>query len=494
MTFKITMKKLKTIFFVLTIFYLILLIPESQSDKIEVAKRTMFIWDKDSLWHLLEDNFVKAKVIGCKNLNNQIGERLIDFSNKLNLIEKSELNPDAQMFDSLLNIIFQTAPLIGACTDSSVRYIDLIAQMRQIMKIKSKQWDPDKQAVRNTLYKLIYGGRAAVEEIILQSDKKDTPLLTYENDERSATPYTTFLGVKLHSGDILLSRGGAPTSALISRGSDYPGNFSHVALVHVDSKTNIASIIEAHIEVGVAISSLEDYMNDKKLRVMVLRMRSDLTEMIADPMLPHKAATASLKRALNEHIPYDFEMNYNNTDKLFCSEVASSEYKNLGINLWMGKSTISSIGTAKLLSGFGVQNFETQEPSDLEYDPQLSIVAEWRDLETLYQDHVDNAVVDAILEWSENGKEIEIDWYLLPIVRIVKLYSAILNLFNVAGPIPEGMSATSALRHEAFKTFHSSIKINVMEQAKKFKNLNGYIPPYWRLLEFARMQTENLKD
>lgn len=488
------MKKLKTIFFVLTVFYLILLIPESQSDKIKVANRSMFIWDKDSLWHLLEDNFVKAKEIGCDNLNNQIGERLIDFSNTLNLIEKSELKPDDQMFDSLLSIIFQTAPLIGACTDSSERYIDLNAQMRQIMKLKSKQWDPDKQAVRNALYKLIYGGRAAVEEIILQSGKKDSHQLTYENNEKSATPYTTFLGVKLHSGDILLSRGGAPTSALISRGSDYPGNFSHVALVHVDSKTNIASIIEAHIEVGVAISSLEDYMNDKKLRVMVLRMRSDLTEMIADPMLPHKAATASLKRAVNEHIPYDFEMNYDNPDKLFCSEVASSEYKNLGINLWMGKSTISSLGTAKLLSGFGVKNFETQEPSDLEYDPQLSIVAEWRDLETLYQDHVDNAVVDAILEWSEEGNEIEIDWYLLPIVRIVKLYSAILNLFNAAGPVPEGMSATSALRHEAFKTFHSSIKINVLEQAKKFKNLNGYTPPYWRLLEFARMHTENQKD
>jgi hypothetical protein len=488
------MKKLKTIFFVLTVFYLILLIPESQSDKIKVANRSMFIWDKDSLWHLLEDNFVKAKEIGCDNLNNQIGERLIDFSNTLNLIEKSELKPDDQMFDSLLSIIFQTAPLIGACTDSSERYIDLIAQMRQIMKLKSKQWDPDKQAVRNALYKLIYGGRAAVEEIILQSGKKDSHQLTYENNEKSATPYTTFLGVKLHSGDILLSRGGAPTSALISRGSDYPGNFSHVALVHVDSKTNIESIIEAHIEVGVAISSLEDYMNDKKLRVMVLRMRSDLTEMIADPMLPHKAATASLKRAVNEHIPYDFEMNYDNPDKLFCSEVASSEYKNLGINLWMGKSTISSLGTAKLLSGFGVKNFETQEPSDLEYDPQLSIVAEWRDLETLYQDHVDNAVVDAILEWSEEGNEIEIDWYLLPIVRIVKLYSAILNLFNAAGPVPEGMSATSALRHEAFKTFHSSIKINVLEQAKKFKNLNGYTPPYWRLLEFARMHTENQKD
>ncbi|MCK7517746.1 MAG: hypothetical protein MZV64_08555 [Ignavibacteriales bacterium] len=43
-------------------------------------------------------------------------------------------------------------------------------------------------------------------------------------------------------------------------------------------------------------------------------------------------------------------------------------------------------------------------------------------------------------------------------LEATKLYSVLLNQFNEAGPIPEGMSATSALRHEAFKTFHNSIK------------------------------------
>lgn len=487
------MNKIRIALVTLIALYLILLIPEPALDNIKIAQRTQFVWGRDSVWHSLEEHFIKAKESGCNNISNQIGDRLIELTETLEHIKKQDFAPDDKIFESLMEIIFQTAPLIGACPDSSARYIELITQMRQIVKDKSKYWNPNEQVTRNTLYKLIYGGRAAVEEIILQSDKKDTPLLTYENDEPSVTPFTTFLGVKIHSGDILLSRGGAPTSALISRGSDYPGNFSHVALVYVDPKTSTVSIIEAHIEVGVAIATLEDYMKDKKLRVMVLRLRNNLPELIADPMLPHKAATASLKRALNEHTPYDFEMDYKNFNKLFCSEVASSEYKKLGIDLWMGKSTISSMGTAKLLSGFGVKKFETQEPSDLEYDPQLSVVAEWRDLETLYKDHVDNAVVDAILEWSEEGNEIAIDWYMLPIVRPVKLYSVILNLFNYAGPIPEGMSATSALRHEAFKTFHSSIKKVVLDKAEKFKKQNDYPPPYWRLLEFARSQLQNLK-
>ena len=37
----------------------------------------------------------------------------------------------------------------------------------------------------------------------------------------------------------------------------------------------------------------------------------------------------------------------------------------------MGISRISSPGVARWLAAFGVRRFETQEPSDLEYDPQL---------------------------------------------------------------------------------------------------------------------------
>jgi len=480
------MKKLKIISVVIIIIYLILLIPELGQNEIEVAQQTQFVWDSDSLWNFLEKSFTDADKSGCDSLSVKIGSMLNEFSKVLDSAEKQNLKPDDKIFESLLNTIFYTAPLIAACPDSSSRYIELISIMRQLVKDKSRNWNPEEQVTRNILYKLLYGSRAAVEEIILQSDENTTPSLTYGLEEPSVTPFTTFLGVKMHSGDILISRGGAPTSALISRGNDYPGNFSHVAFLYVDPETNIPSIIEAHIEIGVVASSLDDYIKDKKLRVMVLRLRSDLPKLIADPMIPHKAAKTLLDRTLKEHIPYDFEMDYKNNNKLFCSEVASSAYKDLGINIWMSNSTISSVSTAQLLAGFGVKNFETQEPSDLEYDPQISVVAEWRDIKTLYNDHIDNAVVDAILEWTEEGKDIEIDWYMLPIVRTVKLYSVILNMFDKVGPVPEGMSATSALRHEAFKDFHTQIKSHVLSKAENFISVNGFTPPYWRLLEFAR--------
>lgn len=270
---------------------------------------------------------------------------------------------------------------------------------------------------------------------------------------------------------------------MIARGNDYPGNFSHIALVHIDEKTNLISIIESHIERGVVVSSLDAYLKDTKLRIMVLRLRSDLIK--NNPMLPHKAAEYLLNLTKVKHIPYDFEMNYKDSEKQFCSEVASSAYKKFGITLWTGSSTISSKGTRNWLAAFGVKFFETQEPSDLEYDPQLSVVAEWRDPETLYKDHMDNAVTDVMLEEADSGKILSYDWYALPLGRIMKLYSSILNLFSSEGPVPEGMSAEAALKNIKYSEFHSRIKENLNMLAGIFKTQQSYIPPYWELVKLA---------
>src|SRR5207244_1880859 len=85
-------------------------------------------------------------------------------------------------------------------------------------------------------------------------------------------------------------------------------------------------------------------------------------------------------------------------------------YGELGVRLWTGLSTISAPGLRRWLSAFGVRHFETQEPSDLEYDPQLVVVAEWRDAGALMQDHIDNAAIDAMLEGAQRGDGFSSTW------------------------------------------------------------------------------------
>ena len=478
----------------LSALYFVLLIPERKPPAPVGAGRHSFSWDRDAFWLSLERQFQEARVTGCEALAARIDAVASLVGRQLDAMAADELAPGDANFDALETNLFLLAPMVAACPKQLPGYLQLYTRTREAVKRQSEHWDMESVEARERIYRLLFGGRAALEEVMLQAPDGLLPAMLAGADEPSGTPATNVLGVRIHSGDILVSRGGAPTSALIARGNDFPGNFSHIALAHVDKKTRAISVIEAHIEKGVVVSSFVDYLADKKLRVMALRLRSDLPQLIADPMLPHKAASLALQQAAARHIPYDFAMDYHDHSKQFCSEVASAAYEQCGVKLWMGISRISSRGVTLWLSAFGVRHFATQEPSDLEYDPQIRVVAEWRDPGTLFQDHADNAVIDAMLEYADRGEPLDYPRFMLPFARLAKGHSAVLNTLGQSGPVPEGMSATAAMRHSAFSKKHTVIKARLLDLAAGFKRRKGYNPPYWELLKLAREAMAEIKS
>jgi hypothetical protein len=166
--------------------------------------------------------------------------------------------------------------------------------------------------------------------------------------------------------------------------------------------------------------------------------------------------------------------------------VASAAYREHGVTLWTGISTLSAPGLRRWLASFGVRQFETQEPSDLEYDPQLSVVAEWRDATTLFDDHIDNAVTDAMLEGAERGDALEFAWYALPMARLLKGYSWLRERFGGVGPIPEGMAPASALRNQAYGVRHGELESAVRAAVDRLTAEKGYRPPFWTLVALSR--------
>jgi len=447
-----------------------------------------FAWNQDEFWRSLEASYASARKSDCNDSATSISRGLSVLAEGTADVSGKNLEPDDSAFHSLEADLFTLGPHVAACPDFMAAYLEQYMRMREVLKQQSRGWDVNDRRTRDRLYRSLHGGRAAVEEIMTQHPGRvDT--LALGSNALSAAPSAVMHGVELQSGDILVSRGGAPTSSLIARGNDYPGNFSHVALLHIDEASREMSVVEAHIEVGVIVASAEKYLADKKLRIMVLRLRSDLPQLLTDPLLPHRAASLALDRARSGHIPYDFEMNYSDHSRLFCSEVASSVYGEYGVDLWMGISTISSEGLRRWLASFGVRYFETQEPSDLEYDPQLVVVAEWREPASLSQDRIDNAVIDAMLEGAERGDALGYPWYYLPVARLAKAYSWMLERFGHAGPVPEGMSPTAALRSQSFAQRHQHIAELVTERATRLEQEQGYPAPYWALLELAREAT-----
>ncbi|HNQ00689.1 MAG TPA: YiiX/YebB-like N1pC/P60 family cysteine hydrolase [Syntrophales bacterium] len=467
------------------ILFVLLSIPAPDPPLPPGAAGKPFTWKQDAQWEALEASFLQAREIGCRGLQARTAQGFRQGRQYLTALSAAPVKPSAVVLQRLESLTFGLGTRVAACPERIPDYIDLVTNTRRVLKRQSQRWDLDDRTVRDRLYRMLYGGRAALEEVMLQAPAGSYPGLIRAEDADSVTPAFAFQGLTLRSGDILVSRGGAPTSALIARGNDYPGNFSHVALLHVDEKTGVPGIVESHIEVGVVVSSVQDYIRDKKLRVMVLRPRPDLPQVKADPMLPHRAAKRAHDEARSRHIPYDFAMDFRDPSKWFCSEVASWAYGQHGVELWKGTTRMSAPGVVRWLSYFGVTHFETQAPADLEYDPQLTVVAEWRDPETLWQDHVDNAVVEAMLEGADQGDTIPAPWWKIAAVRLAKAYSVLLNLFGRAGPVPEGMDATAALRNLELSSLHERMKTAVLAKAAAFERDRGYRPPYWELVRVA---------
>jgi len=480
------LKKITRLFCGLGMVYLLLLIPDPKEKTAFVkAGEKAFTWNRDAQWVQMEELFRHARQQSPALVDSAIRALKLIAGKRLALLEAGGRLSSDSNWVLAENTFFSMAASVAVRPAELPWFINYYNSLRNLIKERSRQWQLGDIGVRNTVYALAYGLRAAVEEVLLQTDTVKIPPAMLVKNEMSATPSAQIFGIEVHSGDLLVSRGGAEVSALISRGNDYPGNFSHVALVYVEEKSNKAFLVEAHIEKGVAVSSVQQYENDKKLRFMVLRLRANLPLMMADPMLPQKAAQAMYEKANSRHISYDFKMDFHDSSAMFCSEVASYAYRGKGIQLWQSQSTISSQGIVNWLHAFGVENFVTQMPSDLEYDPQLTIVAEWRDPATLFKDHIDNAVMDVLLEKANRGESIGYSTWKLPVARVIKGYYMLKNLFGKTGIIPEGMSATQALKNESFVAMHADLKKKTEILAGDFIKQNGYRPPYWQLVKLA---------
>jgi len=288
----------------LLVLYLLLLIPMPESGgKLHEAGQKPFAWNRDETWKGLEMTFREEMKADPAKREEQFMNLRNKAENTLSQTEGIWLRPEDSTYARLLYNFFALAPVIAAGTEHREWFITYYNRVRNSLKSQSLHWDMNSKPARNTIYQLLYGMRAAVEEVLLQSQgMKFEPAMPVK-DEPSATPAARIFGINVHSGDLLVSRGGAVASALISRGNDYPGNFSHVALIYVDEKTKIPYLVESHIERGVAVSSVEQYVADQKLRFMVLRPRIDLPQMESDPMIPQKAARYIYLEALSRHIP-----------------------------------------------------------------------------------------------------------------------------------------------------------------------------------------------
>ena len=462
-----------------------LLLPPSAPDVGPTGESTAFRWDADELFAALEMEFARA---GTRDPGEAtaVADALEQEGNALLTRVSLSASAPHDALARLSTLQFELAVQGAAHPSLLPRVQGFLVRSRLVLMQAATGWPADRDT-HESLYRVLFGGRIALDEALIQAGTDALPPLLYIEDVPSATPSIVVEGVRIHSGDILLSRGGAPTSALIARGSDFPNTFSHAALAHVDTDSGEGTVIESLIETGSVSSTVEEYLVSKKHRILVLRLRPDHPALAGDPLLPHRAAEAMLARVREEHIPYDFAMEWDDPSSMFCSEIVYHAFRELGVELWTLRASVSAPGLVGWLAAMGVREFTSLVPSDVEYDPQLRAVIEWRDAPALMDYRLDNAITDALLEEAERGARLGYAWYSLPLARLLKVYSVGQSTLGRLPTIPQGMSAATALRvHALVSKVHPAVKSELESRAAAFREQNGYEAPYWALVQLAR--------
>ncbi|MDD2929946.1 MAG: YiiX/YebB-like N1pC/P60 family cysteine hydrolase [Sideroxydans sp.] len=454
-----------------------------------------FSWQRDAFFQTLEQSFEQARQQPLEQVRARFALQVEQGRHLLAAIRLAKNSVPFAELRRLEEVQFYAAALAAAHEQLMIEALGFVTDTRLTVLRAATHWPTGNPEVHSAIYRVVYGGRAALDEAWVQHQGNGLPAITQFEDIPSATPSVLIEGVRVHSGDIILSRGDAPTSALIARGNPYPANFSHVALVHVDEITGVATVVESLIERGAVIKTAAEFLKENRHRLLLLRLRPENSVLQQDQMAAHRAAGNMLERIKAKHIPYDFSMNWNDDSKMFCSEVAYHAYRSVGVDLWADKQKLESPGLIRWLGDMGMKHFTTIMPSDIEYDPRLAPVAEWRNLETLRYDRLDNVTLDVLLEAAERGDRLGYSPLSTLPGGAVKLWSKLKSVVGLSPNIPDGMSVSTALRvRSLIKNVHPKLRAAIADAEMKYRKEHGYPAPYWALTTLARQALADLQD
>ncbi|MCB0341451.1 MAG: hypothetical protein H6626_13790 [Pseudobdellovibrionaceae bacterium] len=309
-----------------------------------------------------------------------------------------------------------------------------------------------KQALRAIRYLEDYVGELTLKPEPFDFDKYGKNKQVRKSDliNKNTPPHflvhPSFDQITIQSGDVIISRGSAFTSAAIARIGEVDAQFSHLALVYIDQEFNHRAysleeaiksphvkVIEAHIEVGTTIRTFSEYLEDGNARLLFYRFQpEDLSAIEASAMAQRGAQFSfdfvnnyvSQQRAkrlqgwddpdyghirppikevdVNDNVPYDFQMQLGDTSEVFCSEWGYIAYNHVGVNLPQFPTAIPKENA--LSKALGITVKETFAPGDMDTETRFVLQGEWRDYRKVRNMRHKDAVLTKIFEWMEQDQ------------------------------------------------------------------------------------------
>ena len=307
-------------------------------------------------------------------------------------------------------------------------------------------------------------------------------LIAYDDLSPGETIYPAFTGphnntqihpaladasnVEFQSGDVIVMRGIIYNSAAIARIGDVDSQFSHAAMVHIDDRGH-RTIVEALIADGAKLSSFDYSMSHNLARAVLFRHHdADLAAKAADRIFKRVQES---QRSWKNHIYYDFSMELDNYDELFCAKLVRQAYDEASHGLLRLPTfpTTFEQANADFMARIGTTAKTTFAPGDMELEPDFHTIAEWRDFRRTSLIRLQDMVLVKMFEWMETDgysfRETNMMWIISSLSKASGYLPNIVKaaLSRLVPKIPRNISreaiAVIAMLHKTAQPLHQEL-------------------------------------
>ena len=300
--------------------------------------------------------------------------------------------------------------------------------------------------------------------------------------------------LEFRSGDVLLVRGQLHNSAAIARVGDIDSQFSHVGLVHVDEDRQ-PWMVEALIEDGASITPLDRALGHGLGRAVLFRHRDGHVASTASHLIHERVTKANAR--FGGWIPYDFTMQLDGYDELFCSKLVRQAYDEAtgGKLLLPTFATRLAMQNRDFLERIGATAVETFAPADFEVEPSFDLVAEWRDYRVTSHIRMQDLIMSKLFDWmDEHGYVFEEDAK----IRGIEVLGGIAGIMPgfvkdaISGVVPKVPSNMSTRTVGAIAMLHKTaqpiLERLLAEEARHIKDTGRPLHPRLVQADLERMR------
>jgi len=200
----------------------------------------------------------------------------------------------------------------------------------------------------------------------------------------------------VRTGDVLITRAPKLSSAGVAHFCAEGGQYSHTLVVSVEPDG--VHVVAAYMEHGATTQKLEDFLRENHCcRIAVVRH--------VDGDLAEEVGRAAFRRiAHGPQVPYDDVFDSNDPGELYCSEIPRWAYGELvGREPTLPRHPSPSGRRARsaIHASIGVDVPWLCSPVDYLVDPNLRLVAEWRDPAAIQLMRRQDAAIEAPMRWID---------------------------------------------------------------------------------------------